>query len=178
VQPETLSFVFIGESRLSRSPDVKIGKQLTRILLALAIATATTATAQESERATERLELTMTLLPEQARDAVEITRRIELRQLPHSRATTARTGRTAGNRMSPPVRRTVRVRGATRPPKRANEAASSARTLRPMPGTIARTPAAEGTDLPRRHRASSPIDHLQATRIDPESPVRVPHLWS
>lgn len=49
-------------------------------LLALAIAASAAGIvdAQESERAAERLELTMTLLPEEAKDAVEITRRIEL----------------------------------------------------------------------------------------------------
>lgn len=36
------------------------------------------ASAQDNERALERLEVTMTLLPEQARDASEIMRRIEL----------------------------------------------------------------------------------------------------
>jgi hypothetical protein len=57
---------------------VKTAKQLTWIVPALAVALVGAAGAQENERATERLELTMTLLPEQARDAVEITRRIEL----------------------------------------------------------------------------------------------------
>ena len=61
---------------------MKTGKQLTWIVLALAVATAGRAAAQENERATERLDLTMTLLPEQARDAAEITRRIELPPAP------------------------------------------------------------------------------------------------
>ena len=52
-------------------------KHLTWLALALA-AGAGAAQAQERERATERLELTMKLLPPQARDAGEITRRIEL----------------------------------------------------------------------------------------------------
>ena len=63
------------------------GKQLTWIGLVLAVASAGATTAQENERATERLELTMTLLPEQARDAAEITRRIELPPAPAPAAT-------------------------------------------------------------------------------------------
>jgi hypothetical protein len=46
--------------------------------VALALSAVSTASAQDNERALERLEVTMTLLPEQARDASEITRRIEL----------------------------------------------------------------------------------------------------
>jgi hypothetical protein len=48
------------------------------LAFAVALAGVGSANAQDNERALERLEVTMTLLPEQARDAAEITRRIEL----------------------------------------------------------------------------------------------------
>jgi hypothetical protein len=134
---------------------VKTVKQQTWIALALAVAAAVTVDAQENERATERLELTMTLLPEAARDAAEITRRIEL--------------------PAPPAQPGENGEKPDQPPGQENK------TSQPTRVTIARTQGAERThrDRPRPRPANSPIDrHLPATRTDPENPVRVLGSWS
>jgi hypothetical protein len=77
-EPKAASTVLSSKKGYFRSSDMTAKKQLISIVFALAAASAGSANAQESERAIERLELTMTLLPEQAQDAAQITRRIEL----------------------------------------------------------------------------------------------------